>query len=82
MFKTSIAIAFLAAGLAGPAFAADDLCNDGHMKQMDAMIAKMSDAAKQKEATAALDASKAAMKAGDNGGCLMQITHAHAALAL
>ena len=37
-------------------------CTDAHMKQMDAMIAKMTDAAKQKEATTALDMSKAEMK--------------------
>jgi len=35
------------------------------MKQMDDMIAKMTDAAKMKEATTALDMSKAAMKKGD-----------------
>jgi hypothetical protein len=81
MFKTSVAIALLAASLTGPAFAAD-LCNDGHMKQMDAMIAKMSDAAKQKEATAALDASKAAMKAGDNAGCMKHMADAHAAMGM
>jgi hypothetical protein len=81
MFKTSVAIALLAASLAGPAFAGD-LCNDGHMKQMDAMIAKMSDAAKQKEATAALDASKAAMKAGDNAGWMKHMADAHAAMGM
>jgi hypothetical protein len=81
MFKTSIAIALLAAALAGPAYAAD-LCNDGHMKQMDDMIAKMTDAAKQKEATAALDASKAAMKAGDSAGCMKHMDEAHAAMGM
>ena len=81
MFKTSIAIALLAAALAGPAYAAD-LCNGGHMKQMDDMIAKMTDAAKQKEATAALDASKAAMKAGDNVGCMKHMDEAHAAMGM
>ena len=35
------------------------------MKQMDSMIAKMTDAAKKKEATSHLDMSKAAMKKGD-----------------
>jgi hypothetical protein len=37
-------------------------CTDAHMKQMDAMIAKMTKAAKKKEATTALDMSKAEMK--------------------
>jgi len=40
------------------------------MKQMDGMIAKMTDAAKQKEAIAALDQSKAAMKAGNKTNCM------------
>ena len=53
--------AFLAIIPFSPAYAAD-LCNDAHMKQMDDMIAKMTDAAMQKQATAALDMSKAAMK--------------------
>lgn len=80
MFKT-FAIALIGATLAGPAFAAD-LCNDAHMKQMDGMIAKMADAGKQKEATAALDASKAAMKAGDNAGCMKHMDEAHAAMGM
>jgi hypothetical protein len=50
--------------------AALDVCTDIHMKQMDDMIAKMTDAAKKKEATAALDMSKAAMKKGDKAGCM------------
>jgi hypothetical protein len=82
MLKTLFATALLAATLAGPAFAADDLCNDAHMKQMDAMVAKMTDTGKQKEATAALDASKAAMKAGDNAGCMKNMDEAHAAMGL
>jgi hypothetical protein len=81
MLKTSLAIAFLAFTVISPAYAAD-LCNDDHMKQMDDMIAKMTDAAKQKEATAALDASKAAMKAGDNAGCMKNMEAAHAAMGM
>ena len=81
MLKTSLAIAFFACIAISPAYAAD-LCNDAHMKQMDDMIAKMTDAAKQKEATAALDASKAAMKAGDNAGCMKNMDAAHAAMGM
>ena len=81
MLKRSLAIAFVMSMMMGPAYAAD-LCNDAHMKQMDDMIAKMTDAAKQKEATAALDASKAAMKAGDNAGCMKNMEAAHAAMGM
>jgi hypothetical protein len=46
-----------------PAYsAAAKECTDAHMKQMDGVIAKMTDAAKKKEATTALDMSKADMK--------------------
>ena len=38
--------------------------------------------AKQKEATTALDASKAAMKAGDNAGCMKHMDEAHAAMGM
>jgi hypothetical protein len=58
-----------------------DLCNDAHMKQMDQMIAEMTDAAKQKEATAALDQSKAAMKKGDTTACMKHMAEAHKAMA-
>jgi hypothetical protein len=81
MFKTAIAIAIVTAALAAPASAAD-LCNAAHMKQMDNMIAGMKDAAKQKEATAALDQSKAAMKAGDDAGCMKHMEAAHAAMGM
>jgi hypothetical protein len=40
-----------------------------HMKQMDSMIAKMTDAAKKKDSTS-LDMSKATMKKGDTAGCM------------
>jgi len=51
MLKTSILAAFLTTVALSPAYAAQDLCNDAHMKQMDDMIAKMTDATKKKEAT-------------------------------
>jgi hypothetical protein len=82
MLKVSLAAAFLAVMCLSPAYAAQDLCNDAHMKQMDQMIAKMTDAAKQKEATAALDQSKAAMKAGNTEECMKYMDEAHNAMGL
>jgi hypothetical protein len=52
------------------------------MKQMDDMIAKMTDATKKKEATTALDMSKAAMKKGDKAGCMKHMNEAHKAMGL
>jgi hypothetical protein len=82
MLKTSVLAAFLAIVALSPAYAAQDLCNEAHMKQMDDMIAKMTDATKQKEATAALDMSKAAMKQGDTAGCMKHMDEAHKAMGL
>jgi hypothetical protein len=66
-----------------PAYsAAPKECTDAHMKQMDAMIAKMTDAAKQKEATTALGMSKAEMKKGDMDGCMKYMKQAHTAMGL
>ena len=81
MLKTSLVAAFLAIIPFSPAYAAD-LCNDAHMKQMDDMIAKMTDAAMQKQATAALDMSKAAMKKGDKAGCMKHMEAAHKAMGM
>ena len=81
MSKASLAVAIVATILACPAYAAD-LCNDAHMKQMDQMIAQMTDTAKQKEATAALDQSKAAMKNGDTTVCMKHMAEAHKAMGL
>jgi hypothetical protein len=82
MLKTSLVAAFVAVMAFSPAYAAQDLCNDGHMKQMDDMIAKMTDATKKKEATTALDMSKAAMKKGDTAGCMKHREEAHKAMGL
>ena len=82
MFKTSLVTAFLALMALSPAYAAPDLCNDAHMKQMDDMIAKMTDAAKQKEATTHLDMSKAAMKKGDTAECMKHMEEAHKAMGM
>ena len=82
MLKTSLMAAFMVVLAIGPTYAAQDLCNDAHMKQMDGMIAKMTDAAKKKEATTALDMSKAAMKNGDKAGCMKHMDEAHKAMGL
>lgn len=42
----------------------------------------MTDAAKQKEATAALDQSKAAMKKGDTTACMKHMAAAHKAMGM
>ena len=52
------------------------------MKQMDDMIAKMTDAAKKGQATSHLDMSKAAMKKGDTAGCMKHMQEAHKAMGL
>lgn len=62
--------------------AAQDLCNDAHMKQMDQMIAEMTDADKKQQATEALDKSKAAMQAGDNEACMKYMDEAHKAMGM
>jgi hypothetical protein len=81
MLKVSLVAAFLAAMAFTPAFA-QDLCNDAHMKQMDDMIAKMTDAAKKKEATMHLDMSKAEMKKGNTAGCMKHMNEAHKAMGM
>ena len=80
----TIAIAALVTLMAlAPAYsAAPKECTDAHMKQMDAMIAKMSDVAKKKEATSALDMSKAEMKKGNMEGCMKYMKQAHTAMGL
>ena len=80
----TIAIAALVTMMTlAPAYsAAPKECTDAHMKQMDAMIAKMTDAAKKKEATTALDMSKADMKKGNMEGCMKYMKQAHTAMGL
>ena len=83
MLKATLIAAFIAVTALSPTSAgSQDLCNDAHMKQMDDMIAKMTDAAKKKEATTALDMSKAAMKKGDTAGCMKHMNEAHKAMGL
>ena len=79
MLKAPILAAIIAAAITVPALAAGDAdwCTDAHMKVMDTKIAAMSDAAKKKSAQTHLDASKAAMKAGDTKGCIDHMKEAH-----
>ena len=81
MLKASLAAAFLAVMVLSPTYAAD-LCNDAHMKQMDDMIAKMTDPAKKTEATTHLDMSKAEMKKGNTAECMKHMDEAHKAMGL
>jgi len=78
MLKTILVTTFLAVS---PAYA-QDLCNDAHMKQMDDMIAKMTDATKKTEATMHLDMSKTAMKKGDTAECMKHMEEAHKAMGM
>ena len=79
MFKR-LMLAAIAAAILAPAGARADKswCTDAHMQKMDAMVAKMTDEAKKKSAQTNLDASKAAMKAGDTEGCIASMKLAHA----
>ena len=82
MLKIFVFAAALATTAVSPAFAAKDLCNDTHMKQMDDMIAEMTDASKKSEATEALDKSKAAMEKGDTAECMNYMEDAHKAMGM
>jgi hypothetical protein len=83
MFKTLLLGACAAALIISPAYAgASKECTDEHMKQMDEMVAKMTDPAKQKEAMAALDKSKAGMKAGNDAECMKYMNEAHKAMGM
>jgi hypothetical protein len=52
------------------------------MKQMDQMIAEMTDADAKKAATMHLDMSKAEMKKGNEAGCMKHMEEAHKAMGL
>ena len=83
MLKASLTAAFIfATAFSAASAGSQDLCNDAHMKQMDDMIAKMTDTAMQKQATAALDMSKAAMKKGDTAECMKHMEEAHKAMGM
>ena len=57
-------------------------CTDAHMQQMDEAIAKLSDAAKQKEAESHLAMSKQAMQNNDLDGCVQHMEAAHKSMGL
>ncbi|MET0689275.1 MAG: hypothetical protein ABWY38_08770 [Methyloceanibacter sp.] len=82
MLKTSVAAVCLGLLAISTAHADQHLCTDAHMAQMDSMIAKMTDADKQKAANAALDQSKAAMKVGNTDECMKYMMDAHKAMGL
>ena len=85
MFKVPAAAAFVVAISCVPALAQDkakEWCTDAHMEQMDADIAKMTDAAKQKEAKSHLAMSKDAMKAKDMDGCVKHMEETHKAMGM
>ena len=83
MLKTMLLAACAAALVLTPAYAgASKECTDEHVKEMDEMIAKMTDPAKQKEAKAALDQGKAAIKAGDDAACMKHMDAAHKAMGM
>ena len=81
MFKAFPVAVFVTVMSLSPAYAAGE-CTEAHMKQMDGMIAKMTDAAKKKEATMHLDMSKAEMKKGNEAGCMKHMNEAHKAMGL
>ena len=85
MFKAPVVAAFVTAMSCVPVHAQDkgkDWCTDAHMKQMDDSVAKMTDAAKQKDAKSHLAMSKDAMKAKDTAGCVKHMEAAHKAMGL
>jgi hypothetical protein len=82
MRKMSLAAAFVAALALTPAYAAEDLCTEAHMKQMDEMVAKMTDATKKKETMMHLDMSKAEMKKGDKVACMKHMEEVHKAMGM
>jgi hypothetical protein len=83
MLKAPVVAAFIAVtALSAVPAVSQDLCNEAHMKQMDEMIAKMTDDAKKKEATMHLDMSKAEMKKGNTAECMKHMNEAHKAMGL
>ena len=81
MFKTLTLVAFVIVMSLSPAYAAGE-CSEAHMRQMDGMIAKMTDATKKKEATTHLDMSKAEMKKGNEAGCMEHMAETHKAMGM
>ena len=88
MLRASILAVIVALMALVPAYGQEKMdmgkewCTDAHMTQMDADVAKMSDAAKQKEAKSHLAMSKDAMKAKDTAGCVKHMEEAHKAMGM
>jgi hypothetical protein len=80
MAKGIVIAALLTVMAVGPAYSVPKECTDAHVKEMDAMIARMTDRVKKKEATAALNMSKAEMKKGNTEGCMKYMIDAHTAM--
>jgi hypothetical protein len=86
MLKAPVVAALVAVMACIPAYAQEEMdkgkdwCTDAHMKQMDDAIAKMTDAAKKKEAMNHLAMSKDAMKAQNTAGCVKHMEEAHKAM--
>jgi hypothetical protein len=78
------AAGFLALMALAPAYGQDKeaWCTTRHMKQMDAKVAKMTDAKMQKSAEMHLSQSKAAMKKKDMSGCVKHMEEAHKAMGM
>jgi hypothetical protein len=81
MIKALPVAVFVTVMSLSPAYAAGE-CTEAHMRQMDGMIAKMTDAAKKKEAMMHLDMSKAEMRKGDEAGCMKHMNEAHKAMGM
>jgi hypothetical protein len=79
MLRPLLFAGFITAAMLTPAYADEqkEWCNDAHMQKMNAMIAKMTDPAKQKSAQMHIDESDAAMKKGDMAGCVEHMKEAH-----
>ena len=86
MLKAPVIAAFMAVMACAPAYAQEKVdkvkewCTDAHMKQMDDDIAKMTDAAKKKEATNHLAMSKEEMKKKNTEGCVKHMEATHEAM--
>ena len=79
MSRAMLVAAFLATLFVAPGFAQDkkEWCTDAHMKQMDEMLAKMTNATKKKEASMHLKESQAAMTKGNMAECVKHMEIAH-----
>lgn len=88
MRKVSLIAAVVAVLAFAPAYGQDKMdkgkewCTDSHMKQMDADVAKMTDAAKKKEATGHLAMSKEAMKKKNTAECVKHMEAVHKSMGL